>query len=353
MVGSILKKDLPLIGKEITDWTQFIRRGYALSFLLYSFHDTGVFNYLKEGKKKSAKEIAKKLKLDEKILSGGLNFFASADNSIIKDASGKFKLSKVGKKRIFANQTLAMSLGAVGAYNVILTQYAAAMQRKKFYGKDFVRDGRLVAKSSVLTGQANYPWVIDKLKKLKVKTVVDLGCGSGDIIIHFCKRHRDLRGVGLDISKGAILEAKKNVNKAKLDKRIDLIKGDMVNPKTYSRKLKHKGNQLAFNAIMALHEFLRDGENAVVNIFKKMKKEFPGSYFILGEFNKATDKEFAKIPLSKRMHMLFYQEIIHNLTNQALADKKTWKRMFKKANVKLIEIKENFPFRLVEYVIQF
>ena len=28
-------------------------------------------------------------------------------------------------------------------------------------------------------------------------------------------------------------------------------------------------------------------------------------------------------------------------------------KMFKKANVRLIEIKENFPFRLVEYVIQF
>ena len=68
------------------------------------------------------------------------------------------------EKKIFANQTLAMSLGAVGAYNVILTQYAAAMQRKKFYGKDFIRDGRLVATSSVLTGQANYPWVIAKLK---------------------------------------------------------------------------------------------------------------------------------------------------------------------------------------------
>ena len=105
-----------------------------------------------------------------------------------------------------------MSLGAVGAYNVILTQYAAAMQ-KKFYGKDFIRDGRLVATSSVLTGQANYPWVIQKLKKLKVKTVVDLGCGSGDIIIHFCKRHKELRGVGLDINRGALQEAKKTSRK--------------------------------------------------------------------------------------------------------------------------------------------
>jgi ubiquinone/menaquinone biosynthesis C-methylase UbiE len=353
MTGSILKKDLPFIGKEITDWTQFIRRGYALSFLLYSFHDTGVFKYLKDGKKRSIKEIAKKLKLDEKILSGGMNFFANADNSIVKDKSGKFKISKIGKKRIFANQTLAMSLGAVGAYNIILTQYAAAMQKKKIYGKDFVRDGRLVATSSVLTGQANYPWVIEKLKKLKVKTVIDLGCGSGDIIIHFCKRHKELRGVGLDINRGAILEAKRNVKKAKLNNRIDLIQGDMINPRTYSKKIKHKGKQVAFNAIMALHEFLRDGEVAVINILKKMKKEFPGSYFILGEFNKASDSEFAKIPLSKRMHMLFYQEIIHNLTNQALANKKTWKKIFKKANVKLLEVKENFPFRLVEYVIQF
>ena len=87
--------------------------------------------------------------------------------AVIMDGNGRWAKT-FGKKRIFANQTLAMSLGAVGAYNVILTQYAAAMQKKKFYGKDFIRDGRLVATSSVLTGQANYPWVIAKLKKLIV-----------------------------------------------------------------------------------------------------------------------------------------------------------------------------------------
>ena len=43
-------------------------------FLLYSFHLFGVFNYLKDGKNRSVKDIAKKLRLDE-ILSGGLNFF--------------------------------------------------------------------------------------------------------------------------------------------------------------------------------------------------------------------------------------------------------------------------------------
>ena len=62
---------------------------------------------------------------------------------------------------------------------------------------------------------------------------------------------------------------------------------------------------------IALHEFLRDGKQAVVDVLIKMKKEFPGSYFILGEFNKCTDSEFQNIPIYERMHMLFYQEIIH------------------------------------------
>ena len=51
--------------------------------------------------------------------------------------------------------------------------------------------------------------------------------------------------------------------------------------------------------------------------------------------------------------MLFYQEIIHGLTNQGLASLNTWKEMFKKADVELIEYKSDFPFRLVEYVLKF
>ena len=127
----------------------------------------------------------------------------------------------------------------------------------------------------------------------------------------------------------------------------------MKNPSTYSSKLKSKNNKLAFNAIMALHEFLIDGEDAVVKILKRMKKKFPGSYLILGEFDKASHLEFQKIPIYKRMHMLFYQEIIHGLTDQDLTSFEGWKRIFKKSGVKLIDCKRDFPFRLVEYVVKF
>jgi len=348
-----MDKDYSFLGENITHWTQSIRRGYAMSFLLSSFHDTGVFNYLKDLNKKSSDEISKNLNLNKSVLESGLNFLSNADNSINKHKNNFYQMTELGKKRIFSDQAMAMALGAVGAYHVLFTNFTATLKNEKVYGKDFIRDGRLVAKSSVLTGKANYPWVAQKLADLKVDTVIDLGCGSGDVIIDFCKRQKSFKGIGLDISPGAIEVAKENVKKNNLEDRIDLIIGDMLNPKSYSSKIKSKGEKVAFNAIMALHEFLIDGEIAAINVLKKMKKEFPESYFILGEYNRCTDEEFATIPIYERMHMLFYQEIIHGLTDQDLASLETWKKIFEESDVELVEYKSDFPFRLIEYVLKF
>ena len=345
--------DYSFLGDNITHWTQSIRRGYAMSFLLFSFHDTGVFDELKNNDSLSSDQISKKLGLNKKILESGLNFLVNADNSITKDDKENYRLTEIGKKRLYSDQAMAMSLGAVGAYHTLLTNYSSMLKNQIIYGKDFVRDGRLVALSSVLTGKSNYSWVAQKFKDLNVDTVVDLGCGSGDIIIDFCNRHKSFNGIGLDIDPAAVEVARKNVKKNNLEDRIELITGDMLEPKTYSSKISSKGEKVAFNAIMALHEFLRDGEQAVIDVLKKMKNEFPGSYFVLGEFNKCKDDEFQKIPIYEKMHMLFYQEIIHGLTDQGLASLESWKKMFKAADVELLEYKSDFPFRLIEYVIKF
>ena len=42
-----MSKNYSFLGKNNTHWAQSIRRGYAISFLLYSFHESGVFDSLK------------------------------------------------------------------------------------------------------------------------------------------------------------------------------------------------------------------------------------------------------------------------------------------------------------------
>ena len=73
-----MNNDYSFLGEDVTHWTQSIRRGYAMSFILSSFHDTGVFNFLKDLSPKSSKEISNKLKLNKEILESGLNFLVNA-----------------------------------------------------------------------------------------------------------------------------------------------------------------------------------------------------------------------------------------------------------------------------------
>lgn len=339
------------LGKDIKSWARSIRNGYVRAFILFALHETGVFDLLRKGRPITAKQIAAKCNLEPNILEGILNFLYHADRVLIKEDS-KFSLSKYGHDWLFTDMVLTMSYGLVGAASCLLYELVPVLRGEKKYGVDFTRRGDLVAKGSYYTSSQNYPWIIDELKKLGVKVVADLGCGSAKILIDFCKIDPDIQGVGLDISSEALKEAQQNIKKEGLSKRIKLVEADITKPNTYSLNL----NEVeAFNAIMVLHEFLRDGDTFVIGLLQKLKKNFPGRYCFVGELNPLTDREYQSIPYPDRIHMLCNQYITHQITagKGLLMTKQQWLRLFKKADVEIIKVKDDFPFRLVEYVLRF
>lgn len=58
--------------------------------------------------------------------------------------------------------------------------------------------------------------------------LLDLGCGTGRMLIHMAKRRTDISLIGLDASKTMIKSAKAAVNSENLGSRIRLIQGDML-----------------------------------------------------------------------------------------------------------------------------
>ena len=84
-----------------------------------------------------------------------------------------------------------------------------------------------------------------------------------------------------------------------------------------------------------------------------MKKAFKGKYFFLGEFDCLTDDEYQKMNYPDRIHYLFYQHMIHPLTNQGLTTKEEWLDIFEKAGVEVIELNDKLNFRLVQFVLKF
>ena len=337
------------LGNDLKSWSQSIRNGYIRSYIIFALHETGVFELMRKNDFMSVDEISKACKLNPILLNGVMNFLYHADQIITKK-DDKFSLTKQGHDWLFTDPVLAMSFGAVGAYSCILSELVPSLRNQKKYGKDFERKGDLIAKGSYHTGKGNYPWVLEKMREHGVKKVADLGCGSADVIINLCKSDKNLKGVGIDISKDALVEAEKRVSKNGLSDRITLSQGDLYKPQTFSKSVKDVD---AFNAIMVMHEFLRDGEDSVVEMFKSLKKEFKGKLFFLGEFDCVDDDEYQEMDYPDRIHYLFYQHMIHPLTNQGLARKEDWLNIFKRSGVEVIGLNDKLNFRLVQFILKF
>ncbi len=337
------------LGKNLKSWSQGIRNGYIRSFIIFALHETGVLEALRRGGDKTTEELAGECSVNAHVLDGILNFLAHADRVLTKK-DGRFSLTENGRW-LFEDPVLAMSFGAVGGYACLLYELVPTLRNEKRYGVDFERRGDLIAKGSYYTGKGNYPWVVSQLTQLGVRTVADLGCGLADVLIGFCRLDPNLQGVGVDISKEALKEAGGRVREAGLSNRIRLVHGDITRPESFGEAVKEVQ---AFNGIMVFHEFLRDGEEAVVEMLRRMKKEFPGRYLLVGEFDRLSDEEFQAMPFPDRIHPLFYQYVIHPLTWQGLPmEKERWLSLFERAGLDLVTMKDDFPFRLVEFVLRF
>ena len=97
---------------------------------------------------------------------------------------------------------------------------AYILKEKEFWSKNFYVD------RNALIPRPETEIMIDKLVKIygdKTVNILDIGTGSGCIIISLITEIANSKGVGIDISKNAIKIARKNMNKFNLNKRIKLF----------------------------------------------------------------------------------------------------------------------------------
>ena len=97
---------------------------------------------------------------------------------------------------------------------------AYIMGEKEFWSKKFyVSKGTLIPRPET-------ELLVDKILKLyqgKKISILDIGTGSGCIIISILSSLKNSNGIGIDISKNAILTAKKNALKHKLTERVKFL----------------------------------------------------------------------------------------------------------------------------------
>ena len=103
---------------------------------------------------------------------------------------------------------------------------AYIMGEKEFWSKEFyVNKGTLIPRPET-------ELLVDKILKIyegKKISILDIGTGSGCIIISILSSLKNSNGIGIDISKNAILTAKKNALKHKLNERVKFLNKSINN----------------------------------------------------------------------------------------------------------------------------
>lgn len=127
---------------------------------------------------------------------------------------------------------------------------AYILGHKEFYGMDFV-----VTKNTLIPRPETETLVdiaLEEIKKHKMRggkkiAVVDVGTGSGNIIISIAKQFKNYKFFGLDISKNALTVARRNAKKHNVDKKIKFLQSDLLE-KIFSNKTIKQYNNIIITA---------------------------------------------------------------------------------------------------------
>lgn len=303
----------------------------AILNILCAFEKTGVFIELRKNKQGiSAPTLAQQLSLQISVLEPLCDFLVINAPEILRKKNENYILGD-----LFDTIPMQNNLFFSLAYEPVLTNLTGLLNGEMRYGKDILRKGKYLRQSSALYNNIAWDAIIDILRKMEINTIVDLGCSAGDFLTHVHNAFPRIHGIGIEIDNEVVELANKILAEKKLKHHISIKKGDITRPQIWKDDvMKHKEPQhTMFIGITVWHEFLYKGEEYLCNILSQYRSYFPGSFFIVVEYNGIPLEDFKNLPEEFRESASVYQ-LVHPLTLQGLPQPpQRWQTILKKSGI--------------------
>ncbi|MFY9462061.1 MAG: class I SAM-dependent methyltransferase [Candidatus Sungiibacteriota bacterium] len=302
---------------------------YFLMEILFALDAVGALEVLKRTEKMSVRNLAQNLKCNEKMLEAMLTYLW-LNTPFLKKTGDEYGLSKMAFVKPFQ---ISINFGA--AYRPVFANLAALLKGELVYGKDINRDGSKLQLASLKFTESAIPAIMRGLSSKNINTLVDLGCGSAELLIRSCEAHEKMMGIGVDIDPQTVAVARENVLKRGLRDRITIVECDLRDIEKIRNACPAEG-KIAFSAVGILHEILRDGDAAVVKLINEFKRAFPDSTFFVAEFNALSPDELRAMPDETFRQMASCYQLIHPLSLQGDPRPVSgWKKIFTDVGAKL------------------
>lgn len=164
---------------------------------------------------------------------------SNEDNDLIKDAAEKLAVAGIDNalgevRRLWSAAAPRKHENAGEFYNGVMADRFNALVNRRIIReplshllgyRDFYKH-RFIVSSDVLDPRPDTETLIIEALKVPFQTILDLGTGSGCIVLSLLAENMDATGVATDISQAALEVARRNASKLELEHRLALIQSD-------------------------------------------------------------------------------------------------------------------------------
>lgn len=266
---------------------------YAITEILLALDSLGVLEDLAARGSASARELAG----DPRLVGACLDYLALTTPLVTREA-GRYTARPELRARL-----LRMLLDTGAAYRPVFRDLRELLTGQKVYGEDLCRDGARLATASARLTRGAIPVIARRLAERGITTVADLGCGKGELLATLCAGG-PRRGFGIDVDPGAVATARQHLGGL-----ADVRLGDLRDP----RALDHVPREgLALVSVTVIHEFLREGEEALVQLLRGL----PRVPLFVVEYDAVPFEELAATQDEETLLTASFYQLLHPLSDQ-------------------------------------
>lgn len=334
--GAIVREQLKRSPNPVVEARQRVSHT-ILSHILLGLSDAGFYEYLAGRSEFSIPDAVQELNLDDFTFRATLDYLVGCGALAIQGGStDQLVLTDQGRRyfNVYSRGVLNIYLGGYGR---ILHQLGDILAKRTMLNDPAL--GRSTKHAAAGTAFATctftIPDVFAAMDDKDAKVCLDLGCGSGDFLIQFVLGRPDARGIGIDISGEALEIARARADTLGVADQLEFheaaVGSDPIDiaPETLDRVD-------IITAMYMLHEFGRDGRDAIVSVIRALHEQLPNRMLLALEV-KGLDP-LAYVEESREHYGRLDYYLIHALSGQGLPrPSEDWHSIFTDAGCEIVE----------------
>lgn len=290
--------------------------GSYASAVLHALCDHGALTILARWQTSAA--VAELTGLDARRVTPVLQFLAIATEVIERDSRGRFRLGEPGLE-----ETSFQLRKFVGAYGgPVLTLGASRV------------DSAALAQAFASTAARVTPIVRQHIASAGVRSLLDLGCGSGALLIDLARADSGFRGIGVEFDADMYRQAERSVKRAGLGRQIRIVRGDARAPEA----LLDKTSLARIDAVHGrsfLNALFGEGRAGAVASLSNVSRALPGRPAWFVDYYGRLGSRYA----ANGQALALLQDVAQVVSGQGVppASFAAWKKIYRACGANLVE----------------